>query len=285
MKFYYFGGVLGSKTSVKSPSNLNDHGFHGVMFTHDIPQGDIFIQTALDIKPNEKIKYLVAIRPYTISPQYLYMLNDSLNKIQKDRVQLNIISGYTKNHENSVKGIVGNVNDQSDKVEKRKYLVEFLESLNEMNSNKDLNYPLDFFVTTTNPRVLDAVNKYNNKIILPYSLYKNDIWFKKFNRPLEVKSKDIMLAITPVIRDTEEELDELKNYALRPIWQEGEVSRVVNDAAYFTPNSFHEFVKDLKKNNIHYMLINAVPQGENDIIIPFIKNYVESTKYKDMVRA
>jgi hypothetical protein len=283
MKFYYFGGVLGEESSVKSPSNLNMNHFDGVMFTHDIPQGDIFIQTALDIKQNEQIKYLVAIRPYTISPQYLYMLNNSLNKIQKDRVQLNIISGYTKNHENSVKGIVGSINDQSDKVEKRKYLVEFLDSLNEMNSNKDISSPLDFFVTTTNPRVLDSVNKYNNKVILPYSLYKNDIWFKKFNRPLEVKSKEIMLAVTPIIRDTEEELEKLKNYALRPVWQEGEVSRVVNDAAYFTPNSFHEFVKDLKKNNIGYMLINAVPQSENTVIIPFIKNYVESTKYKEII--
>lgn len=283
MKFYYFGGVLGSETSVKSPSNLNKHGFDGVMFTHDIPQGDIFIQTALNIKPNERIKYLVAIRPYTISPQYLYMINDSLNKIQPGRVQLNIISGYTKNHENEVKGIVGEVNDQSDKVEKRKYLVKFLDSLSEM--NKNVKVPLDFFVTTTNPRVLDAVNRNNNKIILPYSLYKNDIWSKKFNRPLEVKSKDIMLAITPIIRDTEEELEALKDYALRPTWQEGEVSRVVNDAAYFTPDTFHEFVKSLKKDGIHYLLINAVPQDENAIVIPFIKNYKESERYSEVVSA
>jgi hypothetical protein len=282
MKFYYFGGVLGSETSVKSPSNLDKNRFHGVMFTHDIPQGDIFIQTALDLKVTERIKYLVAIRPYTISPQYLSMINDSLNKIQNGRVQLNIISGYTKNHEDEVRGIVGNINDQSDKVEKRKYLVEFLDSLNEMNKNKNLKSPIDFFVTTTNPRVLDAVNKHENKIILPYSLYKNNIWFKKFNRTLDVKSKEIMLAITPIIRDTEQELESLKDYALRPVWQEGETSKVVNDIAYFTPNSFHEFVKNLKKDNIHYLLINAVPQPENDIVIPFIKQYVESDRYKEV---
>jgi hypothetical protein len=284
MKFYYFGGVLGEPGSVKSPSNLNNHKFDGVMFTHDIPQGDIFVQTAMDLKINEKIKYLVAIRPYTISPQYLAMINDSLNKVQKDRVQLNIISGYTKDHEDSIKGIVGAINDQSDKVEKRKYLVEFLDALNEMNSNSNLKAPLDFFVTTTNPRVLDAVNRHNNKIILPYSLYKNNIWFKKFNRQLDVKSQEVMLAITPIIRETEEELESLKNYALRPVWQEGEVSRVVNDAEYFTHEGFHEFIKKLKQDNIKYLLINAVPQAENDIIIPFIKNYVESEKFQEVNR-
>jgi hypothetical protein len=282
MKFYYFGGVLGEEESVKSPSNLNRHHFDGVMFTHDIPQGDIFIQTAMDLKVNEKIKYLIAIRPYTISPQYLAMINDSLNKVQKDRVQLNIISGYTKDHEDGVKGIVGSVNDQSDKVEKRKYLVEFLHSLNEMNKNKNIKAPLDFFVTTTNPRVLDAVNKHNNKIILPYSLYKNNIWFKKFNRPLNVNSKEIMIAITPIIRETEEELESLKNYALRPTWQSGEVSRVVNDAEYFTNKTFHELIKNLQENGIKYLLINAVPQAENAIIIPFIKKYVESEEYREI---
>ena len=282
MKFYYFGGVLGEEESVKSPSNLNRHHFDGVMFTHDIPQGDIFIQTVMDLKVNEKIKYLIAIRPYTISPQYLAMINDSLNKVQKDRVQLNIISGYTKDHEDGVKGIVGSVNDQSDKVEKRKYLVEFLHSLNEMNKNKNIKAPLDFFVTTTNPRVLDAVNKHNNKIILPYSLYKNNIWFKKFNRPLDVNSKEIMIAITPIIRETEEELESLKNYALRPTWQSGEVSRVVNDAEYFTNKTFHELIKNLQENGIKYLLINAVPQAENAIIIPFIKKYVESEEYAEI---
>lgn len=282
MKFYYFGGVLGDNSSVKSPYNLNKNHFDGVMFTHDIPQGDIFVRAGLDFRKNENIKYLIAIRPYTISPQYLSMINDSLNRVHEGRVQLNIIPGYTKDHEESIKGIVGPVNDQSDKVEKRKYLVEFLDTINEMNQNKDLKAPLDFFVTTTNPRVLDAVNKHNNKIILPYSLYKNDMWLKKFNRPLEVKSKEIMLAMTPVIRETEEELESLQNYALRPIWKDGEVSRVVNDVGYFTHKSFHEFIKELKQNNINYILINAVPQSENDVMIPFINDYVHSKEYAEI---
>ncbi len=284
MKFYYFGGVLGEEGSAKSPTNLNNHGFDGVMFTHDIPQGDIFIKTAMDIRNDQKIKYLIAIRPYTISPQYLYMINNSLSEIAKDRVQINFISGYTKDHENAVYGIVGSINDQSNKVEKRKYLTEFLESLNQMQQNEQLKNKLDFFVTTTNPRVLDTVNKYNNKIILPYSLYKNNVWFKKFERELHVNSKEIMMAITPIIRDTEEELESLKNYALRPVWQKGETPKVVNDAEYFTPQGFHEFVKKLKEENIKYLLINAVPQAENDIIIPFIKKYVESKEFAEINR-
>jgi hypothetical protein len=282
MKFYYFGGVIGEEGSVKSPSNLEKHNFSGVMFTHDIPQGDIFVKAALDIKTTKSIKYLIAIRPYTISPQYLYMINDSLNKIDKNRIQINFITGYTKDHENSFNGIVGSVNDQSDKVAKRKYMTEFLDTLNDMQSKKDLDPTLDFFVTTTNPRVLDAVNRHGNKIILPYSLYKNNLWFKKYSKNLDVKSKEIMLAMTPIIRETEEELESLSHYALRPVWQKGEIPKVVNDVGYFTYKSFHEFIKQLKKDNINYLLINAVPQEENNVIIPFIRDYVQSEEYKEV---
>jgi hypothetical protein len=91
-----------------------------------------------------------------------------------------------------------------------------------------------------------------------------------------------MIAITPIIRETEEELVSLKDYALRPVWQEGEVSRVVNDAEYFTHEGFHEFVKKLKEDGIKYLLINSVPQAENSVIIPFIKNYVESEKFAEI---
>jgi hypothetical protein len=282
MKFYYFGGVIGEEGSVKSPAYLEKHHFSGVMFTHDIPQGDIFVKAALDIKETKNIKYLIAIRPYTISPQYLYMINDSLNKIDKNRIQLNLITGYTKDHENSFNGIVGEVNDQSDKVAKRKYMTEFLNTLNEMQSGKNLRSPLDFFVTTTNPRVLDTVNKYNNKIILPYSLYKDNLWFKKYNKSLDVSSKQIMLAITPIIRETQEELESLNNYALRPVWQKGEIPKVVNDVGYLTHKRFHEFIKQLKKDNINYLLINAVPQEENNVIIPFIRDYVQSEEYREI---
>jgi hypothetical protein len=107
MEFYYFGGVMGNTNSLKTPSKLEAHNFSGVMFTHDIPEGDMFVKTAVDINPDEKIKYLVAIRPYTISPQYLSMINRSMDNIDRDRLQINLISGYIKDHEDCVGGVVG----------------------------------------------------------------------------------------------------------------------------------------------------------------------------------
>jgi hypothetical protein len=290
MNFYYFGGVMGDPGNIKSPSNLNSSHFSGVMFTHDIPEGDMFVKAAVDIKQGEQIKYLVAIRPYTISPQYLSMINRSMDKIDKGRLQINLISGYIKDHESGVGGIVGDVNDDSSSVDRSNYMIEFLKQLNEMDQDKespgywrDPNHKnkLDVYVSTTNEYVFKAAKKYGHKIILPYHIYVRGGWsdvLKNPNKliPLELDGVEIMLAITPIIRKTEEELDLLTNYAIRPVWQKGEIPKVVLDAAYFTHEQFDDFVKTLEKRGINHLLINAVPWQEVDVIVPFIKDYVES---------
>jgi len=290
MKFYYFGGVMGDPQNLKSPSNLNKHNFSGVMFTHDIPEGDMFVKAATDISINESIKYLVAIRPYTISPQYLSMINRSIDRIDKGRLQINLISGYIKDHENGVGGIVGEITDTSSSIDRSNYMIEFLRVLNEMDQDKespgywrDIEHPnkLDIYVSTTNSYVFEAAKKYGHKIILPYNIYSRGSWADVFKDPsieipLELDGMEIMLAVSPIIRETEEELNLLTNYAIRPVWQKGEIPKVVLDVAYFTYEQFDDFVNTLEKRGINHLLINAVPPQEVEVIVPFIKQYVES---------
>ena len=156
MKFYYFGGVMGNPEDPKDPSNLNKHNFSGVMFTHDIPEGDMFVKTAKDIEKGEDIKYLVAIRPYTISPQYLSMINRSMDRIDKGRLQINLISGYIKDHEDGVGGVVGDVNDKSTSLDRSNYMIEFLKVLNEMDQDKDS--PVVELAIVPNHRNLDVLH-------------------------------------------------------------------------------------------------------------------------------
>ena len=280
MKFYYFGGTFNENDTFEDTSTLDNHHFDGVMFTYDATQGDMFVRTARDMKLNEKIKYLIAIRPYTISPQYLQTIHDSINEIDAGRLQLNFIAGYIKDHESHIQGIVGEVNDNSESVDKSNYMIKFIEAVNNMKVNKK---PLDFYVSTTNSYVFEETKKHKNKIILPYHIYKRGFWSDvlkdpSLKIPLQTKDVEIMITMTPVIRETEEELSLLNNYALRPVWKKGEVSKVLDDVEYFTHESFHEFVKMLEEDGINYLLINAVPRQESKVIIPFIKKYVESRK-------
>ena len=278
MNFYYFGGHFTDNYSLEKASILDKHHFYGVMFTYDATQGDMFVRTARDIKLDEKIKYLVAIRPYTISPQYLYTIYDSINEIMEDRVQINFIAGYIKDSEADVGGIVTEINDKSSTIERSKYLIDFIKTLNKMSKNRKNKKLLDFYVSATNNYILSAAKEYNNKVILPYNAYKRGFWFDSNNQKtdIDIKNIEVMLAITPIIRKTEEELNLLTNYALRPVWQKGETPVVTNDIEYFTYESFNKFIEDLKKNGINNLLINAVPAKEVHTIVPFIKQYVES---------
>jgi hypothetical protein len=85
-----------------------------------------------------------------------------------------------------------------------------------------------------------------------------------------------MIAITPIIRKTEEEINLLTNHSVRPVWRKGEIPTPVLDAAYFTYEQFDDFVNTLESRGINHLLINAVPSEEVHVILPFIKQYVES---------
>jgi hypothetical protein len=173
-------------------------------------------------------------------------------------------------------------------------MIEFLKVLNEMDQDKDSpgywrdpNYKnqLDIYVSTTNSYVFEAVKKYGHKIILPYHIYARKAWSDTLRHrsatiPLNLGDTEVMIAMTPIIRKTEEELDLLTNYAIRPVWKKGEIPMVLMDVAYFTHEQFDDFVKTLEKRGINHLLINGVPNEESEVILPFIKQYVESRNHR-----
>lgn len=277
MKFYYFGG----KFLDGHISRLEQSHFDGVMFVYDVINGDMFTKIARDIKTNEKIKYLVAIRPYTISPQYLCMINNSINSIMPNRLQINLISGYIKEHEQKFGGILGSVNDSSSRIDRSNYLIDYFKTLNTMNGNK-IKSPLDFYVSATNEYVFNETLEHDNKIILPYRDYKNGYWtiVKKNGQQdkgsaFDFRGRKIMLAITPIIRKTQEELDKSEEYAKRPAWKSGENPGKVTDIEYFTYEEFDNFIKELEKNGITEILMNGHQEQERERLISFIKEYRE----------
>lgn len=277
MKFYYFGGNFRQGEITR----LEQHHFDGVMFVYDAVLGDVFTKIARDIRMNEKIKYLVAIRPYAISPQYLCMINKSINSIMPNRLQVNLISGYIKDHESSFGGILGDINDTSNRIDRSNYLIDYVNTLNTMPGNKK-GTPLDFYTSTTNEYVFNATAEFNNKIILPYRDYKNGYWTlingpygQDVGNKFDVTGRKIMLAITPIIRKTEEDFDKTDEYAKRPGWKNNEERGKITDIEYFTYKEFDSFIKNLESQGITEILMNGHQEKEREHLISFIKEYRE----------
>lgn len=246
MNFYFFA------SNFKNVKRFDESRFEGVLFTYNIGQGDFFTKISRDILLDSELKYMVAIRPYVISPQYLCMINQSINEISgwRNRLQVNLISGHIKDNERDFGGIIGNVNDQSTHAERSNYLIEYIEALTKIKG------PIpDCYVSATNQYTFKAASDNGFKMFIPYSIYKKGTF--------DLKNKDVMIAVTPRIRKTQKEVDELQINTIQ--------HRI--DMMDFTYEEFYGFVKDVESNGIGRIILSAWDEDETSHIIDFVKTY------------
>lgn len=210
-------------------SELEFCGFDGILFPWSAKGDDHFINIANNIDPESKIKYMVAIRPYTISPQYLSKINTSMNKISKDRILINFVTGWVEDYEKSVGGIVGSVNDLSSNIKRSKYMLEYLQTLNTIK-----NILPRFYVSCTNNIVFESTK--DNNIIIPYSWYEIDMF--------DIDPSKSMIHLAPIIRDSQNEIDSID----KKNWPQ--------DTAFFTKTQFKDLINNLKAMGFDGVLLS-----------------------------
>ena len=164
-------------------------GFDGVLHTYNANNLNAFINIAKNISDETKMKHMVAIRPYTVSPQFLFQIDKAFNELYKKNIlQINFICGWIKESEKDVKGIVGSVNDYSTSIERSNYLIEYIDVLE--NSN---NQSIDYYISVTNQFTFDSAVKNNSKIIIDYSHFKAKLY--------DIKDKKVMVGLNGADKD------------------------------------------------------------------------------------
>ena len=251
MNFFWFERT--NDFDIKNLSEeLEDNGFYGVLFTYSFFNDDYFVKIANTIDPNKKIKYMVAIRPYTISAQYLCMINNAFEKISKSRIVINIITGWVNDQEKSIGGIQGSINDFSSNIDRSNYSIEYVKSLKNIKSNTP-----EFYVSVTNEIVFKNVS--DGKVIVPYSIYKQ-------NR-FDLNNENTMISVFPIIAKDEKELLSLKK------------EKIEQDAEYFTIETFENFLNELKSKKINSVLIgNDRPELSKKNILSFVSKFTNKEK-------
>lgn len=221
---------------------LTDTGFTGMMLPFAAGEFDYFTKIANSLDTNSKFEYIVAIRPYTISPQYLSMIMNSINIFIKDKLYINFVTGWIYEGEKNVGGILSTINDNSSNIERSNFMLEYSKVFNNFNNN--------FFISTTNNNILSFCKNENFKMIVPYSRfneYKNDL-----------KNEKYLISIMPIIRDVPENID----YA-------------GGDAQLFTEDEFINFLLKCKNNNVYGVLIHEFSNSkEYEKIKKCIKKYL-----------
>ena len=248
MQIYFFG------STINQVNNLYENHFDGSLFLfNNAGPADHFIRIARNMDITKNFKYMVAIRPYVISPQYLTMINTSMTEISENRLEINLISGFTKEEEKNTNGILGDINDLSSNIEKSNYLIKFLESLNNIELN-GMKKP-DVYVSCTNIFTLNAAKKYNYKIIMPYSVYQNHVD--------DIENNKTIISIGPIFKNNELDCDiDLNEYP--------------NATKCFTYETFTKFLNEFKNKGIYGVMLFGIDEKHQNQIISFVKQFKEN---------
>ena len=179
-------------------TEMEDAGITGTLLTYHSKESDYFIKVARDLDIHKKIKYMIAIRPHLISPEYLVRLTEGIKEISEgDRIQINLVSGAVVDEESKMDRIVGPITNKSTTQERSNYLIEYIKLLNQLPKDKKP----DYYVSATNDFTIEAASAYDDKMMIPYHKYIHD----KNN----LRDKKVMIYLAPILRKTREELDNL----------------------------------------------------------------------------
>ena len=138
MNIYWFGKHMDKDLGYVSDL-LEDSGFYGWLLPYSSGYEDPFTRIARSLKKEQKLKYLVAVRPYTISAQYLVSIIKSLDSIQEDRVRINFVPGMD-NGEESFGGVFSDVNDATSFEDKKKFFCSYLKKFKDWDVKKPYTY-------------------------------------------------------------------------------------------------------------------------------------------------
>jgi hypothetical protein len=250
MEFYIFSN------NIDEVEKLIDYNYSGALLIYNTSLNDFFTQVSRTMNIEEDFKYMIAVRPYAISPQYLCMINDSINSIDKDRLEINLISGWAKEDEQESGGILGEVNDSSTKIDKTNYLIKYVDVLE--NINKDTP---NYYISVGHESMINETQKHNSKLLIDYVDYANNTY--------NLNNRDVMIYSWVTLRETEEELDALRK-------QNSEAHFQYYKLQYFTFKQLTDILDELTNKGINKILFYAYwDENEKQIINNFVKKYKE----------
>lgn len=238
---------------------LNKIGYQSVLLLFGTKMSDYWIKAARTLDTKHSIKYMFAMRPYAISPEYCYMMTKSFNEIQPNRLMINFVSGEFYPREINPTDPDGIDIDIDDKEKRRLYVRKFVKKYIELFSMKD-NRPT-ILISGAAPTAVRTAKDYGDYGLV---MYKDFMWnkstFKDINK--------IMINFSVLIRDTQEEAEALAK-TLNP------VDRM--NTIYGTKDYVKYRINDLKQCGINDILIDrAHCEEEAEYIHDFVKELMDA---------
>ena len=200
---------------------------YSVLLTYSIISTDYvpFLQSM--IRVSKHLKFMMAFRAYTMSPEYAIRFFNTMNVHYKNRVTFNLVAG--KMLEDEQKEVIDMYNfDESliNTVEKR---IELADKWADKFFNKIGDQAPVSYTIANSPMTIDLANKWTDYAIINDSGLKESKLKESINK---LKNTKIVLIIDPLIRENKDDLDSdieyhyqswATNEGLKPsIWEKRE---------------------------------------------------------------
>jgi len=178
-------------------SYLDNFGYYSMLVVYHSRINDNWIKAARVVSKNQKIKFMIAMRTYAISPEYFSMMYNAFEEIVPNKLIFNIVSGDLHADENSINDVLL-INDEINTVEKRvAYTKKWMEKLKNINLIE--NMP-EFIMAGASDETLKNASEIADCCLIMYNTF--------IDNPERLKNnKNIMLSMAMVIRDSKEEAD------------------------------------------------------------------------------
>jgi alkanesulfonate monooxygenase SsuD/methylene tetrahydromethanopterin reductase-like flavin-dependent oxidoreductase (luciferase family) len=182
--------------------DLEQAGYDSVLLTFHSESPDYLIKSAAALIPGNKLKYMIALRPYHISPQYCAMIVEGFNQIDEGRLVFNWIAGDSHNRvdENLQMDVYGNTENLDSIIKRTTFLRNFIEQYNKM--------PV---VTKHPPMVFSGYSEYTLQTATMFngtSLCMIDDYQNNIERFSNIKKR--MICVAPIILKSSDEVEAYK---------------------------------------------------------------------------
>jgi hypothetical protein len=204
------GEPLDSNSLRSLSSELEDSGYHSVLLPFHSESPDYLIKSAAALIPGDKLKYMIALRPYHVSPQFCAMITEGYNQIEKERLTFNWIAGDFHNRDDEPRQFdVFGETESIDSITKRTtFLRNFIEQ-----------YKSFGFVSSKPEMVFSGFSEYTLetvKIFNGTSLCMIDDYRKNIKRFKDIVNRMVCVAV--VVLESNDQIKEYKEkiYSVNP---------------------------------------------------------------------
>ena len=248
------GEILEPKFFKKLNHDINFCGYKTWLTSYHSRNGDSLVKVANCIKNNENLKYIIPIRPYSISPEYFSMMMSTFEEISPHKVSVALLPGGIQDSENSLSLLIDDP-VKFDTLEKRMISIRnWTEKFKKTYLFEEYPY-FELFFAGNNKIIFNLAKDFNGYLICMYDVYKKNKLFLDKNKTII----SISVSICETVEDYENCKKHIKNTPAEDWSIFGSKEFIIKKLLEIEQDGFlnvqlHGNVFDKKRHLIHEMV-------------------------------